>query len=457
MKYTCVFYLDVKPKPAQFDKKGKEIQPYHSLDARIRINGRPLHYTTGYWVQIDSWRDEKFVIPETGEKKRIMEVKRNKYAIKDKKTIAYNFVNDDLRIIETSLAELSKKHDEITTSAVKEILDVKLNKAKNKVAPEDEIDRSFWGLFAIFLKEPSVTEGRRKTYLNVYNNFKHFEVSRRKKIEFEDCDVRLIGEFNEFLKNDDNSNGKYDDLSERHRPRKKGLNTRVKILRTLAAFFKWANKNYEITQNPFVTYKIESENYDAPISLRKDERDAIYDYQPSKPYLERVRDIFYFQCCVGCRVGDFFGLTKDNLKDNSTVLEYIPQKTIKETGKICRVPLTSKAQSILAKYDIPDGSLLPFISPQKYNDYIGELLKEMGLNRSVTMVNKVTMKPEMKPLHEVITSHSCRKTFIDILMKSDTSESVIGSMSGHVKGSKAFHRYYDVDDKQREDAIKGLE
>ncbi|WP_295938442.1 phage integrase SAM-like domain-containing protein [uncultured Alistipes sp.] len=457
MKYTCVFYLDVKPKPAQFDKKGKEIQPYHSLDARIRINGRPLHYTTGYWIQIDSWRDEKFVIPETGEKKRIMEVRKNKYAIKDKKPIAYNFVNNDLRLIETSLFELSKKHDEITTSAVKEFLDVKLNKAKNKIAPDDNIDRSLWGLFEIFTKEPSVTEGRRKTYVNVYNNFKRFEDSRRRKIEFEDCTARLIGEFDEFLKNDDNSTGKYDDLSERHRPRPKGLNTRVKILRTLAAFFKWANKNYEITVNPFVTYKIDAENYDAPICLTKAERDLLYDFQPSKPYLERARDMFYVQCCVGCRVGDFFALTKDNLKNDGTLLEYAPQKTIRESSKISRVPLTSKVQTILAKYDLPDDRLLPNISPQKYNDYIGELLKEAKLNRKVRVVNKVTFKSELKPLHEVATSHSARKTFIDVLMKAGQSESVIGSMSGHVKGSKAFHRYYDVDDKQREDAIKGLE
>jgi len=42
-------------------------------------------------------------------------------------------------------------------------------------------------------------------------------------------------------------------------------------------------------------------------------------------------------------------------------------------------------------------------------------------------------------------------------MKTKAKEAVIASMSGHVKGSKAFHRYYDVDDKQREEAIKALE
>lgn len=456
MKYTCVFYLDVKPKPARISGNGAAVAPYHSLDARIRINGRPLHYTTGYWVQTESWRDEKIVDAETGEKRRILQVKKNRYALKDKKSIAYNFVNNDLRLIETTLFELSKKHDDITTLAVKEILDVKLNKAKNKTA-SDDVDTSLWGLFGLFIKEPSVSEGRRKTYLNTYNNFKHFEESRRRKIQFEDCNARLIAEFDEFMKNDENTAGKYDALPVRQRPRKKGINTRVKILGTLSTFFKWASKNYGINVAPFDNYTVVSNLYDAPVCLTKEERDLLYNFQPSKPYLERVRDMFYVQCCVGCRVGDFLALTKDNLKDNGTLLEYVPQKTIRENSKVCRVPLTAKTQTILAKYDLPDGRLLPYISPQKYNDYIGELLKEAELNRTVIVVDKVTLQAERKPLHEVITSHSARKTFIDILMKANESESVIASMSGHVKGSKAFHRYYDVDDTQRENAIKGLE
>ena len=455
MKYTCVFYLDIKPKSSN---GGIKTKPYYSLDARIRINGRPLHYTTGYWVQEESWRDEKIIDAETGEKKRILQVKKNKYAIKDKKSIAYNFVNNDLRLIETTLFELSKKYDDsITTSTVKEILDVKLNKAKNQVPDEDEVDKSLWGLFELFTKEPSVSEGRRVIYRNSFNNFKRFEDSRRRKIKFEDCTPRLIAEFEEFLKNDDDSDGKYDHLHPRQRPRKKGLNTRIKILKILACFFKWADKNYGIGVNPFTSYKIERESFDTPICLTKEERDALYDYQPSKPYLERVRDMFYVQCCIGCRVGDFFTLTKANLKKKGTVLQYVPQKTIRETSRVCNVPLTPKVQSILAKYDMPDGSILPFISPQKYNDYIGELLQEAEIDRKVMVVNRVTFEAEQKPLYEVITSHSARKTFIDILMKKNISESVISSMSGHVKGSKAFHRYYEVDDKQRQDAIKGIE
>ena len=452
MKYTCTFILEKRK-----DKDGNLIIENVPICADINFNSNRLRYPTGYRVDAARWSDTKKFDEETGEVIRIQQVKKNSYGSRDKKPVAYNFINNDLRLISATLSELFRDNQTVTKEMIITVFDAKLKKAKNQLSAENEVDKTLWGLFKLFLQEPSVTEGRRKTYLNVYNNFKRFEEARRRKIVFEDCNAKLIGEFEDFLKNDDNNTGKYDDLPVRQQPRRKGLNTRVKILRTLAAFFKWANKNYEITVNPFLTYKIESENYDAPICLTKEERELLYDFQPSKPYLERVRDMFYFQCCVGCRVGDFFGLTKENLKDNGAVLEYIPQKTIKETGRVCRVPLTAKAQAILAKYDIPDGSLLPFISPQKYNDYIGELLKEMGLNRSVTVVNKVTMKPEIKPLYEVVTSHSCRKTFIDVLMKADVSESTIGSMSGHVKGSKAFHRYYDVDDKQREDAIKGLE
>lgn len=370
--------------------------------------------------------------------------------------MAYNFINSDLKLIGATLCELFRDNQVVTKEMVIAVLDDKIKKTKNR-PKEDEVDKSLWGLFALFCKEPSVSEGRRKTYINTYNTFKHFEESRRRRISFEDISPRLIADFEEFMKNDDNSSGKYDALPPRQQPRKKGINTRVKILGTLSAFMKWASKHYGINVPSFDGYRVVSNLYDAPVCLTKEERDLLYEFHPSKPYLERVRDMFYVQCCIGCRVGDFMALTKDNLKNNGAILEYIPEKTIRENSKVCRIPLVAKVRTILAKYDLPDGRLLPYISPQKYNDYIGELLQEAGLNRNVVVVNKVTLKAERKPLYEVITSHTARKTFIDILMKANESESVISSMSGHVKGSKAFHRYYDVDDQQRQEAIRGIE
>ncbi|NQU52457.1 MAG: hypothetical protein HQ522_07950 [Bacteroidetes bacterium] len=49
-----------------------------------------------------------------------------------------------------------------------------------------------------------------------------------------------------------------------------------------------------------------------------------------------------------------------------------------------------------------------------------------------------------------------RKTFVGLLFK-HTKNEVIGSMSGHAPGSKAFRRYYAVDQDDREKAMKNLE
>lgn len=452
MKFTCNFILEKRK-----DKNGVLITENVPICADINFNGNRLRYPTGYRIDVSRWSDTKKKDEDTGEIIRIQKVKKNSVGSRDKKPIAYNFINDDLRLISATLSELFRDNQTVTKEMIITALDAKLKKAKNQLSTDNEVDKSLWGLFGLFIELPSVSYNRRKIYKNTYNSFKRFESSRRRKIDFEDCTHRLMDEFNEFMKTDDNSTGKYDYLPVRQRPRKKGINTRATIFNALAAFFRWAGKNYAITVNPFDTFKIERENYDAPVCLTKAEREALYDWQATSPHLERVRDMFYFQCCVGCRISDFLALTKDNLKNDGTLLEYIPTKTIKDKSNVCRIPLTEKAQAILAKYDFPDGRLLPFISSQKYNDYIGDMLKEAKLTRQVIVANKVTHKPETKPLNEVVTSHTARKTFIDILMKSGQSESVISTMSGHVKGSKAFHRYYDVDDKQRTDAIKGIE
>ena len=77
------------------------------------------------------------------------------------------------------------------------------------------------------------------------------------------------------------------------------------------------------------------------------------------------RDIFVFQCLIGCRVGDLYKLTKSNVINEG--IEYIPRKTKDGRPVTVRVPLNSIAKEILAKYKhLPFDELLPMISQQKY-------------------------------------------------------------------------------------------
>ena len=56
------------------------------------------------------------------------------------------------------------------------------------------------------------------------------------------------------------------------------------------------------------------------------ERNQLFEADLSmRPQLAVQRDIFVFQTVVGCRVGDFYKLTKKNLVNGA--LEYIQEKT----------------------------------------------------------------------------------------------------------------------------------
>ena len=63
------------------------------------------------------------------------------------------------------------------------------------------------------------------------------------------------------------------------------------------------------------------------------------------------------------------------LKTNNALLEYIATKTIADNARTVRVPLNATALAIIEKYkDYDKTRLLPFISSQKYNDYIKVVL-----------------------------------------------------------------------------------
>jgi len=76
-----------------------------------------------------------------------------------------------------------------------------------------------------------------------------------------------------------------------------------------------------------------------------------------------------------------------------------------------------------------------------------------GLTRNVTVLNTVTRKDEQKPLNEVASSHIARRSFVGNLYSKVQDPNIVGSLSGHVEGSRAFARYRQIDDKIKTDII----
>ena len=225
----------------------------------------------------------------------------------------------------------------------------------------------------------------------------------------------------------------------------------------LRTFLNWAFNNELIDKNPFKMRGITPAVYGTPIYINIEERNRLQTVNLSRhPGISAQRDIFIFQCLIGCRVGDLLRLQRSNVVDGA--IEYIPRKTKEGHPITVRVPLNDTAKSIISKYSDRKGpALLPFISSQKYNESINRAFLAAGLKRPVQVLNTITREPEMKPLYSVASSHMARRTFIGNLYKQVKDPNLIASMSGHVEGSSAFARYRNIDEEIKTELVKLLE
>lgn len=228
------------------------------------------------------------------------------------------------------------------------------------------------------------------------------------------------------------------------------------MLKKLSSVFHWLQDTGRTQNNPFKGVEFGRILYGRPIYINKEERDTIanFDLSSEDQVLQQQRDIFIFQCLVGCRVGDLLRFTKNNISGG--FLEYVPSKTKGNEEQIkVRVPLNEMAKKLIEKYRNVDrkGRLFPFIEAHSYNVRIKQVFKKCGITRIVQVRNPKSGEYEARPINEIASSHMARRTFCGILYKKTKDPNVIGKMSGHVEGSKAFARYRDIDDDDLQNVI----
>ena len=230
------------------------------------------------------------------------------------------------------------------------------------------------------------------------------------------------------------------------------------MFKRLRALYNSLLQSGAISQSPMVGRSVEQERYGTPYYLTLDERNKIAIFDLSNRHkLEIQRDIFVFQCCVGCRVSDLVRFTPANIVDGA--LEYVPTKTKTDCTDIVRVPLNNTALYLVNKYRGIDrkGRLFPFVSPQKYNDDIKVIFTLCGVTRSVLIYDSTRGREVRRPLNQIASSHLARRTFIGNLYKQVKDPALVSSMSGHKDGSKAFARYRNIDDDIKRELVDLLD
>lgn len=442
---------------------------YVSRDIRLRIG-------SGIWLDRKRWgkkNDINIPIIQGEEREQLLEKRAKLKALTDLLEQEINTSPDKSTITSDYLQKIVKKFH-------------KPSKAKK------EFEKSFFDVVDTYLASHKLSEQRLKNFKVLTRCLHRFELYKRKDgsrgftLSFTNLTPELLRQIEDFLLDEKSVFLQYPEIYEQYpysakvavktlkrkrpptldeegnevpkgMPKPRGQNSVADMLTRFRAFILWAIDNGYTANNPFKHFTIGEIVYGTPIYITNEERNRLLETDLSDDKeLETQRDIFAFQCLVGCRVSDLYKMTYRSIINDA--IEYIPRKTKEDRPITVRVPLNDTALKLIAKYqDYSRDSLFPFNTEQHYNRKIKEAFRRAGLDRTVTVLDQQTRQEVQRPLYEVASSHMARRTFIGNIYKKVKDPNLVGALSGHKEGSKAFARYRTIDDDMKKELIGFLD
>ena len=308
------------------------------------------------------------------------------------------------RIYKNTMATEIK--EKAATVVMKEAID-----AKQAASSTKEQQKLNVGKFARYLKENNISDTWESMNLNTFEGYQKYLVDNGRG----SVTIRNIIQNTLF-------------------PLLKKVSKRVDIP------FTW----YDSNLNSFEFVKDESNKELASnkkVTLTEEQLKQLYDYPITGTELQvrkrtEIRDLFVLQCLVGQRVGDmqkFFNGDNEKDKEEDTI-SIIQQKT--KARAI--IPLTPLAKEIISKYQNTE---LKYYKPSNsnLNAELRIIAEEAGLNTPVTFEDKDGK--QVKPLFELVHTHTARHTFITIMCRRDIPKETIIIATGH-EDTKMIDKVY---------------
>lgn len=437
------------------------------LSLRLRLGKVDQQASTHLFVNPQHVRWENYVSSKGRKSKRLVlktsrlktdEVQHTEYVKKQ--------LDDMLEFIDNNLQQVGANN--VGKGWLAQQIDDFTNPHDDEVDSDESEPKqlSFFDLFDIFLEKREISQGKKNQYkvfrriLQRYEMYKQL-LDPKFKLSLDTLDGNGIEEIGDYIKKEYKLLEKFPNIieavNESRQPGPRGQNTANGHYKKLKAFVRWAIDKDYVTNNPFRKFKIPKDIYGTPYCLTLEDLSQLEKADLSeRPSLAVQRDIFVFQCCIGCRVSDLKELTLANVINNE--IHYIARKTKDGNPKTIKVPINKTAQAIIERhYDLKRKELLPFISDQNYNEAIKEVFKLAGLTRNVVVRNSLTGEPEIRPLNEIASSHLARRTLTNILYKKYKDQSLVSSITGHAPNSSAFARYRDIDEDMRREMVSILD
>lgn len=288
-------------------------------------------------------------------------------------------------------------------------------------------NKTFWEYCDEYIKNLKMkcaenTVKKHKTSIDLLKEFSKYSGI---KFDFTVIDTELYQKYVDFLMNKKNHSNA----------------TIAKYTQTLKQFLNYCSTRGYNKDIVYKTFTFSSKEPEI-IALKKEEILALKDLDlTNNVTLDQIRDCLLFLCYTGLRYSDAANLKKTNVVNG--FLEYLSIKTKNHVS----LPLIPSALDIINKYNnTTNDKLLPFISNQKMNSHLKDLGQLAELNRDVIKVKYYGSERREFPrkLHEVLTTHIGRKSFISYLFNQGMDSELIRSYSGH-RSVSSFARYNKIE------------
>ena len=412
LKYHCQFLLDKEK-----DKTDARVR------YRIKWQGNIVAFNIGYRVDIDKWSEES------------QRCKAN--TTHGKKKVPANVINRKLQQFEQACEDTIKYFEVQNVVPTKEQFQATFNAdlgREKKVI----LEKNFFQYYDDFMEEEGAfnqwTENTKTKLKVIKNHLFNFDP----ELAFEKLTEEKLVEYLNYLQ---------------HELKLKN-STILKHISFVKWFLRWSCRKGYNTNTFFDVFKPKLKNTQKKvIFLTPTEFKQFREYQipEQKKYLERVRDVFLFQCFTGLRYSDVENLKKSDIRDN-----FIEVTTVKTSDSL-KIELNQYSRTILEKYkDYQDnkGRALPVITNQKMNEYLKELAELAGINEPIRETYYIGNErfDEVTPKYALIGTHAGRRTFICNALSLGIPPQVVMKWTGH-SDYKAMKPYIDIADETKANAM----
>lgn len=410
------FYLDNRP-----DKNGD-----HPIRAGISMKGKRFLTSTGFSISPDKW-----------------DGKRVKRGCSNSKGITYAVINLRLGKIETLFLTVENKFltGEITNVDIKRIYRENFGEKSHE---EKEPSKSFFDYLDEFVSKEGKENAWSQSVYKKFATLKNHLIAFNPDVTFEYFDKDGLNAFVDYL----HTVPVGGDIGMK--------NTSIrKQLSFLKWFLRWAVRSGYNEERAFEQFspKLKTPIDQRVVFLTWDELMRAYNYPipEHKKYLDRVRDVFCFQCFTSLRYSDVA-----NLKRSDVFSNHITITTIK-TRDTLTIELNDYSRAILEKYkeeQFPHNKALPVISNQRMNEYLKEFGELCEINEPITVTYFKRNKryDEVYPKYELLATHTGRRTFICNALIMGIPPQVVMKWTGH-SDYKAMKPYIDVADRAKAEAM----